>query len=356
MDRHFLKTKFLAPIKFLEMSYVAIEILESGVYFLSLRKSSKGLLPDRFGFINLSPGSFVAGEVINKEEVVKVLTEIRHRTGASFVRFSLPEEKTYIFKTHLPKLKTSEIREVLEFKLEENIPLTARESVFDFDLVPRRKVLGGGIDLIVSATPSSVAETFQEIFDSAGFISLLSSPEAHNVARALVRPDNQQTIVILNIREHKTVLSLVVAGLVFQTTSIALGGRTFTDLIAKSYNLSEEEARKFKHEKLYKETAETAEIFTQVITSLSIIKDELEKFIAYANERGVSHEKVERVILCGRDSMIVGLSQYFGVSTGLPTGIGNIWINNFSLEEHLPEISRVDSLNYASVNGLNLLK
>ena len=99
-----LYSKLFPPPKFLEMPSVSLEVSAKGVSYFTAKSTEKGLLPDQHGFINLPEGVIVRNKIIKKEFVVKALTEIREKTGVSFVRFSIPEEETYIFKTHLPIL------------------------------------------------------------------------------------------------------------------------------------------------------------------------------------------------------------------------------------------------------------
>lgn len=346
-------SKFFAPPKFLEMSAVAVEILSSGIYFLTTKKTNRGLLPDKFGLVPLSHGAVVAGEIVNREEVIKALIDIRKKTDTNFVRFSIPEEQTYIFKTHLPDLKPEEIREVLDFKLEENIPLSSKEAVFDYDIVKTKKPKNG-LDVVVSATSLKVVEDLQSIFLSASLTPTFFSPESNNIAKAAVKLGNEQILIIVNIKEVNTVMSLVVSGVVYQTSSVNFGGGAFTDALAKYYKISSSEVDKSKREKLYKENENSLEMFSQVVNTVSALKDEISKFISYCNEREDVTTRVDRLIICGQDAMIVGLTKYLSANLDLPVEVADVWSNNFKFDNYVPELSRQESLDYAAVNGLNL--
>lgn len=346
-------SKFFAPPKFLEMISVSIEIVQSGIYFLVNKNTDIGLIPDKFGFVPLSEGDVVYGDIIKKESIIRALIDIRKKTGVRFARFSIPEEKTYIFKTHLPTLKTKEIRDVLDFKLEENIPLASKETVFDYDIVrsPKDKT---GMDIVVSAAPLKSVEELEDIFQSAGLTPVFFSPESNNVAKAVISPGNEQVLVIVDIKDNLTILSLVIYGIVHQTSSINFGSSTFVDLLAKNNNISLAEAYKIEKEKLYTDSQNTAEVFSFMINTISVIKDEISKFISYCNEKEDVISRVDRIILAGRGAAVVGLSRYLSTNLDLPVDIANIWLNNFELNDYIPGISKVDSLNYGTVNGLSL--
>ncbi len=352
MPHKVLYSKLFTPPQFLEMPSVSVEILPEGVSYLLTKSTAQGLRPDIYGQIPLPMGAVSKGEIIKKDPVIKALVDIRKKARVSFVRFSIPEEKTYIFKTHLPKLNHQEIHDILDFKIEENVPLTAKEAVFDYDIIPIKHK--EGLDIVVSVAPIKVVEELQLLFEQAGLTPIFFSPESNNVARSVIRQANQQVVVIVNIKENNIILSLAVYGIVCQTSSINFGSSTFTDLLAKYFKVPLEEALKIKREKLYSEDALNMEIFSYLINTISAIKDEIYKFISYCNEREDVDSQVDRIILCGRDAMIVGFDKYLSLNLNLEVEVANIWANNFDLDSYIPDISKLESENLAAVNGLSL--
>jgi type IV pilus assembly protein PilM len=345
-------SKLFTPPKFLERPAVSLEIESNGISFLSTKKTEKGILPDLSGFIPLADGVVSAGEILKPEPVIKALIDIRKKTKLKFVRFSIPEEKTYIFKIHLPNLKPKEIRDILDFKIEENVPLSAKEAVFDYDILPSSSE-NSGLDLMVSVASLKTIEDFQTVFNQAGLISVLFSPESQNVAKSVISETNEQVIVLVNIRESNIVLSRVIHGTVCQTEILNFGSSTFTDLLAKYYKVSFAEALKIKSEKLYSANSENMEIFSYLINTVSAIKDEVNKFISYCNEKN-DCSPVDRVLLCGRDALIFGLEKYLSLNLDIKVDIANVWLNNFDLNTYIPDMSKSESMNLAAVIGLNL--
>lgn len=346
-------SKLFTPPKFLEMPSVSLEILPEGISFLLTKNTENGIKPDFFGFVPLPSGAIVHGEIVKKDPIIKALIDIQKRTNVSYARLSIPEDKTYLFKTHLPVLKPKEISDILDFKIEENVPLSSKEAVFDYDVIPgpKRK---DGLDLVVSVTPLKAVEDVQLLFNLAGFSPVYFSPESNNVAKSVVKEGNEQVILIVNIRESNIVLSLVIYGVVCQTSSIGFGSSTFTDLLAKYFKVTPEEALKIKKEKLYTENPDNMEIFSYLINTISAIKDEIYKFISYCNEREDVDSQVDRIILCGQDAMIVGFEKYLSLNLNMNVDIANVWVNNFDLDQYVPEISKTDSMDLAVLNGLSL--
>ncbi len=354
MSRKVSYSKLFAPPKFLERRAVAVEILPAGIAYLLEGATSQGLLPEQNGLIPLLEGAILEGEVIKKDVIVKALAEIRRRMQVHFVRFSVPEAKTYIFKIHLPVLADKEIRDILDFKIEENVPLAAKDAVFDYNILPN-SVYSAGLEVVVSVTPLKFIEEWQEIFSLAGLTPVSFSPESNNVAKSVIKENNEQVVVVANIRDNSIILSLVIYGVVCQTASLNFGSSTFTDLLAKYLNITPAEAIKIKREKLYSENDDNMEIFSHLINTISAIKDEIYKFVAYSNQREDVVGQVDRIILCGQDALIVGLDKYLEMNLQMDVSIANIWVNNFDIDSCVPKISHQDSLGLANLNGLNLL-
>jgi type IV pilus assembly protein PilM len=352
MSQKVLYSKTFKPPKFLEMSSVAVEILPSGITFLLTKATESGLVPEMQGFISLPPGAVEQGKIFKREPVVKALIEIREKTKVSFARLSIPEEKTYIFKTSLPEMAADEVRDIIDFKIEENVPLSSKEAVFDYDIIPNVKKKSG-LEVVVSVTPLDFVMDLQSLFDSAGLTPVFFSPESNNVAKSVVKEGNQQVVVVANIRESNIILSLVIYGVVCQTASLNFGSSTFTDLLAKYFKVTTAEAAKIKNEKLYTENSDNMEIFSYLINTISAIKDEIYKFISYCNEREDVTGEVDRIILCGRDALIVGMDRYLALNLDMSVSVANVWINNFEAENYVPEINKLDSMDLAVLNGLS---
>lgn len=353
MSHKVLYSKLFTPPNFLEMSSVSLALLPTGISFLLTKNTEYGRVPGMHGIVPLPTGAISQGEIVKKEVLIKSLIEIRKKTKVNFVRFSIPEEKTYLFKTNLPDLSAKEIRNVLDFKIEENVPLATKEAVFDYDIIPKSRH-SGDMDAIVSVTALKFVEEWQGIFKLAGLTPVFFSPESNNVARAVVKKNNEQIIVVVNIRQSDIIFSLVVFGVVCQTSSINFGSSTFSELLAKYFKVAPEEVQKIMNEKLYSENNLNMDIFSRLINTISAIKDELYKFISYCNEKSDMSGQVDRVILCGREALIVGLDKYLTLNLNLKVEVANVWVNNFELDEYVPTQTKLESMDLAILNGLSL--
>ena len=117
MKTNFLKQLLYIP-NYLSLPVAGIEICNKSIKYIEFF-DKKGVLSVRnFGEIILAPDIIKNGDILNKNALVKALTEIKNKISSDFIRVSIPEEKTYIFEVKMPKEAITNIREALEFKIE----------------------------------------------------------------------------------------------------------------------------------------------------------------------------------------------------------------------------------------------
>ena len=163
MKANFLKKLFYPP-DYLSLPAAGIEICNKSIKYIELFNKNGAYSIKNFGEVLLLPNTVKDGDILNKNALIKALVEVKKNISSDFVKVSIPEEKTYVFDTRIPKEIDSDIRNVLEFKIEENVPLKLEEVFFDYEIVndnnsPKDKVLN------VSVIPQKV------IFDSISYES-----------------------------------------------------------------------------------------------------------------------------------------------------------------------------------------
>ncbi len=350
----FLK-RFPAP-DFLTMPSVGFELVPEGIRFLELRTQGDSYAIGRYGQYKLSKAAneeeFPSGDIVRK-----FLQTIREKHKLGLVSVALPEEKAYIFSTDVPILRTDEIRQALELKLEEHVPIRPQEAVFDYKIIKTDTVAKRHL-VSVSVMPRHLISRYLDFFVSAGLTPVSFQVSAQAVANSVIPFGDNTPLIIVNFGERQTGLYLISRRTVHFTSAVNVGGDALTEAIKKYFKVSDAEARKVKDEHGITRRKEDAELFFSLINTLSALKDEVGKLMSYWDthvERYSDERKqVARVVLCGQESGLQGLPEYLEANLGLPVTLGNVWCNVFSFDSYIPPISRKESLAYASVIGLSL--
>ncbi|MBU6431561.1 pilus assembly protein PilM [Patescibacteria group bacterium] len=355
------KEKFfsiLTPPRYLEMSAAGLDISDQAIRSIEFLKDKNGLFPAFFGEEKLPQGLIVSGEIIKKDELVKILSSLRRKYHLGFVKVSLPEEKAYFFKTEIPKVDEDEIRQSIEFRLEENVPLKAEEVLFDYRVINKVHEKSDHLDIAVSVVPKRVAESYAEVLEKSGLTAVAFEVESSAIARSAVKKGSGGSAMVINIRDRVTTVTLVADGTVRFTSAFAAGGNLITEALQKNFSVSFEKAEEMENEKLYGESKESIAMFFSLASIVSVIKDEISKFYSYwlakNDSGGELGGKISKIILCGKNAGIAGLKEYLSQSLKIEVEMAEVWTNVFSPKDRLPEINFLDSLNFAVAIGLAL--
>lgn len=341
---------------YLAMNSFAIDISDQSIKYGELVPTSSGLRLGKYGKEKIPEGIVVSGMIEKPDDLVKILKKLKEKEKMHFIRVALPEEQMYLFSICLPKTKTEDIKDAILLQIEEHIPLKASDVVFDYDVVLDKD---SSMLVEVVAMASNTMDGYLSIFDRAGLVPLSFELEAQAIARAVVPTGDTSPVMIVDFGDSRTGVSISNHGRVFLTTTIAFGGLDLTKMIAKNFSLSFEEAQRMKHEYGLDKVADAEQIFPAILNGVSVLRDELNKQLSYWDTHDHDkdekvQQKIDRIVLCGGDANLAGLSEYLEISMKMKVENANVWINILNTKDEIPEMTLDESLSYATVLGLAL--
>ncbi len=337
---------------YLAMDSFAIDISDQSIKYGRLVNTSSGFSLVKYGKEKIPQGVVVSGKIEKEEELVKVLNKIKEKEKIHFVRVSLPEEQMYLFTLTIPKTDDENIRDMVLLQIEEHIPLKALDSIFDYDIISEDNQ---NILIEVVAIANITIESYLSVFNKVGLIPLSFEIEAQAIARAVIPDNDNSPVMIVDFGETRTGVSIAINGRVFLTTTLSMGGVDLTNMIAKNFSLSFEEAEKMKHEYGLNTDSKVQDIFPAILNGISVLRDELNKqYLYWDNHNNIKNEQINHIILCGGDANLTGLSEYLELSMKIKVENANVWTNVLTTENLIPEMSFEESLSYATVIGLAL--
>lgn len=348
-----LLTYFPVP-KILTMPAINLEITQEAIRFIEIIDTERGFRVGKYGTVPV-PDSALSDDLFPDTDVIKKLVaEVRDKNSISLVHVAVPEEKTYLFRAEFPQLPDRELRESIELKLEEFVPIPTREAVFDYNV--ERIKESDRLDVSVSVMPHTVVSRYLDLFTSLQITPLSFQVSAQAVANAIIPADNTVPTIIVNFGSRRTGLYLVSGRTVCFTSTVTVGGATLTEAIKKYFSVDDREAEKIKIERGITRRTEDTELFFSMANTLSVLKDEVEKLVGYWDSHrdrySESKDTIGSVIICGVEASTQGLPEYLEASLGIPTRLADVWTNLFSFDSYVPPIPRLESLGYASVIGL----
>ena len=333
------------------MPAIGLDISDKAIRFADLERKGTAFRLKDFGEELLAKDVIEEGEIVNKDELTKALARLSEKHRIQFVKASLPEEKAYLFRTELPKMDYGDVRGALRFKLEENVPVPIQDAVFDYSICSAKPGSADtAMEVSVAVVSAKVASAYIEVLTAAKLIPVVFQIESQSIARAVVPAGDEQTYIVIAVRETKTVLAIVSESVIQYSTTLSVGGQSLVSSIKKNFSVSEAEAQKIR---LGAEPKEGSEMFQSLIHAASVVRDEIQKLLVYWDSRDEGRHPVKEVIICGSDALL-GLDDYLVQSIALPVRIANVWTNIAPLGTYLPPITKRESLDYASALGLAL--
>lgn len=306
---------FPAP-KFLEMPSPGFSISDSGIHYIEFSEGKHGSILKGFGHVAIPDGSIVSGKIEHADVLIPLLQDFRKEKNIQYIRTTLPDERVYLYTTDIPKVSSKEMRTVVESTLEENVPLSVSDVVFDYNILKTQEVnqKEDVVRVSVSVIPREVVEEYLSLFQSAGFSPLHFEIESQAVAKAVVPRDDMRAFLVINMSSTKAALSIVYNGQVLFTSTVS------------------------------------------VTSDLQAVLSEIKKITVYfqtqADRRGEVAPAFEKIYMSGSEAIRPEIIRILHTEAKIPIEIANVWTNMLSLREYIPDINREESLLYASAIGV----
>jgi type IV pilus assembly protein PilM len=352
-------TRVLPPPSFIELPSAGVDISDTSLKYIQFAPdnwSGTKLELKHWGDIEIPVGALHRGEVNDQARLTEAIREMKARTGISNVRVSLPEERAYLFQTEIKRgTPFKEIRGLLEFRLEENVPLSPRDAFFDYDII---EGVTEGDTLLVSVT-AYAKETIMKYYESctaAGVLPISFEVEAQAIARAATLSHDANTYMIVDFGKTRTGVGIVHRSVLMYTSTIDIGGADLSKAMREVLgDRPEDELTEIKNTRGLVPGIENKTATEAMLPVVSSIVSELRTRIQYWNSRRTeSNHEIKAIILCGGSVNMKGLPEYLTENLGVEAKRADVWQNAFSIDEHVPPIAKRYSYGYATAIGLAL--
>ncbi|MBX4198489.1 pilus assembly protein PilM [Candidatus Parcubacteria bacterium] len=307
-------TKHFPPPKFLEMPTVGLDLTDNVVRFVELRRHGTHYEVKQYGEKQIPHGVIDDGYINDKVELVRILSDIQNEYGLRFIVASLPEDKSYLFTTKIPIMAERDIRNALQFKIEENVPIALADAIFDFKSLTIPKPGDTEIEVAVTVIHTKVVTSYLEVLHQSGLIPLRLLTESHAIPPVIISDGDTDTCIIAAFRPTKTIFMIVSNGIIQFTTSTSTAGRSMDE--------------EFKKE----------------------IHAEIQKLFSYWVNKGTGIP-ISHILLTG-SAALLDMDAYLGRMFTVPVAVADAWKNITSLNEYVPELTRQESLDFIPALGL----
>ena len=351
--------KFFPTPRFLLRPAVGLDISDRSIRFAELIKKDGKIVLGDYGEKEIPEGALVEGDIKDIDIIKEVLENIKEVYDFRFVRLSLSEQQSYLFKITLPRVEQNILRKNIEEQIAGRVPLPRESLNFDYTIVKCGSASTADrqtVDVGVAVLPHNVIAQYLTILTESGLIPLSFELEAHAITRAIVDPNDCGTIMIVDIGATRTGIAIVSDGIIQFTTTLNVGGNLLTEAVIKKFNLDFKEAQERKERiGLMADKNGESDMFSALVLPVSTLRDEIKRYWMYWHtQKEEMHRKIEKIIICGGEANVPGLREYLSASLKEHVEMGNPWRNITNFENYIPEIPYNHSLRYTTALGLAL--
>ncbi|TAL48786.1 hypothetical protein EPN83_03255 [Patescibacteria group bacterium] len=315
---------FFPTPKFLEMPSPGLVLEDTHARCVEFQHVGDHIVLKRYGEETLPEGTLVSGEIKKPQELTTALTSLRKRFDLHYIRCVLPDEKAYLFQTKISRAGERDIRTAVEFTIEENVPLSLSEAVFDFAVLRDGGEGREPFEVAVSVVPEHVVRSFLDVYRSAELSPFHFEIESQAVVKAVVAHDDPAVYAVIHIFSRKVGVYVVRKNAVHFSATIPLSANAL-------------ESGEFPW---------AGELVSEARKVISYWHNENED---ESDRRG----QPQALILSGKFADHPALAAAL-TPLGLPLKVADVWENVFSLEQFVPDLSREEAFEYAPVIGAAL--
>lgn len=313
MKFDFLAKNFPLP-KFLKPSHIGISFSDFNIKAVSI-EGDRSNPKIKSLIVPLDSGTLIGGKVINSKKMVEKLSLVRDKFDSPFVFFTVPDELAFIFQVSIPLVRGGNASESIAFTIEENVPLSLADTIFDFAPTNINQVESEyKAEVVVAAVVKNEVEKFIEVIRASDMEPVGCMHESQAITNAVLPKKTTGISCVIHSRKDRIGIYLVKNNLVH---------------FATIRNIS---AGDYKNQFL----------------------DEYGKFVEYSLRYSPDNKStIKNLLVCGEfESAKQIVESVMGGDIKMKDAkLSNVWSNIFKIENYTPDISFEDSLSLAGPIG-----
>lgn len=336
-----------------------LDLSDRSIKVAQLKKKGDKIVLSSFGREDIPEGLIVDGEIKDEEEVAKLIRQTLlnakpNPIKSKFVIYSIPEPRGFIRVIKISHSKENNLESAIRYEAEQLFPIDINETYVDWQIIPNDS--DKMIKVIIVVVPRVVVNQLSSVMELAGLKPVAAEIESISITRSLIgESQSSKPILVIDLGKDRTSFIIFRSPAVEFTASIPVCGEEFINSISERLKVSKEEAEKIKNKCGLRFDGECKETFKAIQPSLHGMIKYINRLIDYYKEHFELNEDIARVVICGGESKMIGISSFLSLQIKKEVGKGNPWVNIMALgEKEIPPISRNNSLVFVTVLGLAL--
>ena len=342
-----------------------LDISELSLKLIKLKEKRNRVFLESYNEIDVPPGIIVNAEIEKPEKLISLIGKLI-KTAKGKMIFNrevisvLPEPKTFIKLIRIPYPKEeTNLAEAIGKEAEHHIPLPLAEMYFDWQIIrnPFYQEEPDKIYILVGACKKNVTDQYTDLLEKADLVPLTLEIEPVAIARSLIKEEGSEIAnfaqIIIDLGAIRTGLTLFDHGTIQFSLSLPISGTEITETIAKSLELTLNQAEKMKIFCGLDKKRCRGSIRKILHNRIDELVLNIKNAINFYKNHFSRTNKVEKIILCGGGANFLGLPEFLSQKLNLKVTQGNPWANITCRERNFP-VPEDKSLSFTTAIGLAL--
>jgi type IV pilus assembly protein PilM len=307
-------------------SSVGLDIGSHSVKVVELIRSGKNLKLSKYAVVELTPGTMVDGEVINRDHLVESIKDAMVKAGikARTVNSAVSGRSVIVRRIPMEKMTEAQARQAIHWEAEQHIPFRVDEVSIDFKIL-NEESSPGQMEVLLVAAKKEVIHLHRSLIQGAGIRTSSVDLEQFALLRAYqnsYHPSDDECVTILNVGSDHTNLVIAKGGVPSFNRDIALGGIRFIEAISRSLGLDYPAAEKVLKGDLPEGVTE-ADVKNAVSSVLEELSTSVRRSFISFQASGES-SRIDKLLISGGCSLMPGLAETLSEHHGLPVETFNV--------------------------------
>lgn len=340
---------------------LGIDISSSTIKLVELDRDRGGALRLLHCAIEpLERGWVVDGNIEKFDEVAEALRRLVHKAGTRTKRaaLALPGSAVITRKISLPaELDEDQLEIQVEAEAAQLIPFPLTDVALDFCVIGPSSTAAGYQEVLVAAARKEKVNDRQGVAEAAGLQPVIVDVEPYASRLAATRAierlpgGRQQLVALFEIGSQSTTLQVVRGDDMVYERDQPMGGEGLTEMIARQYGLSRDEAELKKKQGGAALPPDYAQAVLQPF--LDSLGQELGRALQFFFT-STPHNRVDHILLSGGSANLPGLAQTVTLQTGFAASVVNPF-DGMAVPPSIPAARlALESTSYLVATGLAL--
>lgn len=311
-----------APLLGVDVSTSSVKLVELG------RNRAGKLVLERCAIEPLERGWITDGNIEKFDEVADAVRRVVRKSGSKTknAALSLPASAVITKKIILPGgLTEAELEIQVESEANQYIPFSLDEVSLDFCVMGASESSPGDVEVLIAASRKEKVQDRQGLAEAAGLKAVIVDIEPYASRMACARLVDQlpgsgkdAVVALFEIGALATSMQVICNGEVLYERDQAFGGAQLSQMMARQYGFSQDEAE------LKKRTGDVPDDYLQVVLKpfTASLGQEMSRAMQFFFT-STPHNRVDHILLAGGTAGLQGLTEEITAQTSFACMVAN---------------------------------